>query len=242
MSKGVTTRGEVVFMAIREDILTGRLPPGSRLPFARLCERYDASMGVLREALSRLSEQNLVHVEPQQGYRVAPLSAEDLTDLTTARIHIESLALRESLAQGDLAWESRVIALHHTLARTPQSRPDDPARLTEAWTRAHAAFHAGILDGCANRRLRSIAAGLRDCAELYLHWSRLLGPDEDRDVAGEHRALLDAVLARDTDTAVDVLVRHIQRTTTTLLDSAAGNADLAGLGAEAGARPAPPRK
>ncbi len=221
MTRGAPTRGEAVFAAVRADILAGRLTPGSRLPFAELCGRYDASMGVLREALSRLAEQGLVRVEPQQGYRVTPLSVEDLADLTAARVRIEGLVLRDAVAQGDLAWESQVIALHHTLTRTPQTDPDDPARLGEAWTHAHAAFHAGVLAGCANRRLRTIADGLRDSAELYRQWSRPLGHDEDRDVAGEHRALLDAVLARDPETAVGVLTRHIEHTTAVLLDEAA---------------------
>lgn len=221
MTRGGATRGEVVFASLRGDILAGRLTPGSRLPFAELCARYDASMGVLREALSRLAEQGLVRVEPQQGYRVTPLSAEDLAELTAARVRIEGLVLREAIAQGDLAWESQVIALHHTLARTPQTDPADPARLGEAWVVAHAAFHAGVLAGCANRRLRAIADGLRDSAELYRQWSLPIGHDNDRDVAGEHHALLDAVLARDAETAVGVLTRHIEHTTAVLLDAAA---------------------
>ena len=212
-----------MFAAVRGDILAGRLTPGSRLPFAELCARYDASMGVLREALSRLAEQGLVLVEPQQGYRVTPLSVEDLADLTAARVRIEGLVLREAIDAGDLGWESQVIAQHHTLVRTPQVDPADPGRFAEAWTGAHAAFHASVLAGCGNRRLRVIADGLRDSAELYRQWSRPLGHDEDRDIAGEHRALLDAVLARDAETAVGVLTRHIEHTTAVLLDHAATN-------------------
>lgn len=221
-----------MFGSLRADILAGRLTPGSRLPFAELCARYDASMGVLREALSRLAEQGLVRVEPQQGYRVTPLSVEDLADLTAARVRIEGLVLREAIAEGDLGWESQVIALLHTLARTPQTDPDDPARLGEAWTRAHAAFHAGVLAGCGNRRLRAVADGLRDSAELYRQWSLPLGHAGDRDIAGEHRALLDAVLERDADNAVTVLTRHIEHTTEVLLDQAATTGRAVASGTE----------
>jgi DNA-binding GntR family transcriptional regulator len=55
------TRGEGVYARLRGDILAGHLQPGSRLPFAKLCARYGTSVGVLREGLSRLVEQGLVH-------------------------------------------------------------------------------------------------------------------------------------------------------------------------------------
>lgn len=216
-----TTRGEAVFAALRGDILAGRLTPGSRLPFAELSTRYDASTGVLREGLSRLVEQGLVRLEPQQGYRVTPLSQHDLAELTAARIQIETLVLAAAIAEGDLAWESRLTAVHHTLSRTPQVDSEDPARFSEAWTLAHADYHAAILSGCRNSRLRGLADGLRDSAELYRQWSRPLGHDHDRDIPGEHRALLEAALARDTDTAVAVLTAHIEHTTAVLLDQAA---------------------
>ncbi|MEJ2862188.1 GntR family transcriptional regulator [Actinomycetospora flava] len=218
MAAGSSTRGEAVFGALRSDILAGRLTPGARLPFADLCARYGASTGVLREGLSRLVEQGLVRLEPQQGYRVTPLSEQDLVDLTEARVQIETLVLSAAIAEGDLAWESRLTALHHTLSKTPQVDQADPARFSEAWTRAHADYHAAVLSGCGNARLRGLADGLRASAELYRQWSRPLGQDHHRDIAGEHRALLDAVLARDTDTALAVLTAHIQHTSAVLLD------------------------
>ena len=58
------TRAERIYVSLRSDILTGRLLPGQRLPFAELGTRYATSVGVLREALSRLVEQGLVQSEP----------------------------------------------------------------------------------------------------------------------------------------------------------------------------------
>lgn len=214
-----TTRGERVYGALRADILGGRLDPGSKLPFAELAARYDASTGVLREGLSRLVEQGLVRVEPQQGYRVAPLSHADLAELTEARVAIETLVLRAAVVEGDLAWESRLTAVHHTLSRTSMRDVEDPNRLGEPWTRAHAEFHETVLSGCRNRRLRATADGLRASAELYRQWSLPLGNEPTRGAAGEHRALVEAVLDRDADRAVAVLTAHIEYTTRVLLDS-----------------------
>jgi DNA-binding GntR family transcriptional regulator len=217
------TRAERIYAQLRTDILTGRLLPGQRLPFADLGDRYSTSVGVLREALSRLVEQGLVLSEPQLGYRVTPVSEEDLRDLTDARIDIETLCVRRAIESGDLAWESRVVAAYHTLDRTPELAEVEPRRVNEDWATAHATFHAAILDGCPTRRLREVAASLRDASELYRRWSRHLGGEDQRDIPGEHRALRDAVLARDADAATRALAAHIEYTTQALIKSAPDN-------------------
>jgi DNA-binding GntR family transcriptional regulator len=221
----VTTRGENVFLQLRSDILSGRLLPGQRLQFSELNARYLTSVGVLREALSRLAEQELVISEPQQGFRVVPVSPEDLRDLTEARVEIETIALRRALEAGDLAWESRLVAAHHVLDGTAELRADDPRQVNEDWSVAHANFHVVLLEACPVRRLREIAAALRDAAELYRRWSRHLGGEQFRDIPGEHRALLDAALARDVDGAVAMLKQHIEYTTNAVLQSGLMSAD-----------------
>ncbi len=214
------TRAERIYTNLRADILTGRLLPGQRLPFADLSVRYETSVGVLREALSRLVEQGLVLAEPQLGFRVTRVSEEDLADLTNTRIDIETLCLRHAITHGDLAWESRLVAAFHTLAHTPELAATDPPTVNEDWAAAHAAFHAAILDGCPSRRLREIAASLRDTSELYRRWSRHLGNETTRDIAGEHLALREAVLARDVERATAALSQHIEYTTRALLAAA----------------------
>ena len=214
------TRAERIYANLRSDVLTGRLLPGQRLPFAELGARYGTSVGVLREALSRLVEQGLVVSEPQLGFRVTPVSEEDLRDLTNTRIDIETLCLRHAIAHGDLAWESRVVAAYHTLDRTPELVSTQPSTVNEDWAAAHAAFHAALIEGCPSRRLRDIATSLRDSAELYRRWSRHIGGEDTRDIAGEHLALRDAILARDVEKAEAALIQHISYTTQALLTSA----------------------
>jgi DNA-binding GntR family transcriptional regulator len=84
---------------------------------------------------------------------------------------------------------------------------------------AHDQFHAALLDGCANQRLKSIAATMRASAELYRRWSVPLGGESERDIHGEHAGILEAAVARDTPRAVDLLTAHIRRTTDILLTS-----------------------
>lgn len=211
------TRVEQLYAELRADILAGRLRPAARLQFTALSERYGASMGVAREALARLAAEGLVEAVPRHGFRVVPISATDLHHLTEARVAIESLVLRESVARGGIEWESRVLAAHHRMARTPHTEPDDPERISEQWAAAHRDYHAALLSGCPNPRLVGVAESLRAAAELYRRWSWPLG-GQDRDVAGEHRRILEAVLAHDPDTAVAALTAHIEQTTRVLLE------------------------
>ena len=219
---GVPTRAERVYAELRADILAGRRQPADRLPFADLSARYGASMGVVREALTRLAAEGLVESEPQYGFRVMPISEDDLRHLTEARRAVEPLVLRLAIEQGGLAWESQLVAAHHRLERTPQLVADDPDRVSEDWAAAHAEFHEALLAGCPNPRLRGVAASLRDAAELYRRWAVSLGSDQKRDIPGEHRAMLAAALAHDADAAAEVLSAHIQHTTDVLLTHAAG--------------------
>lgn len=214
------SRTSDVYDAIRADILSGRLEPGGRLAFAALVERYQSSVGVIREGLQRLAEQGLVESEPQRGFQVVSVSPEDLLDLTTARVEIEVLALRYALRDGDTEWEAQLMAAHHRMATTPQYG-DDTQRFTDPWAKAHGAFHHALLAGCGNRRIFAAALGLRDAAELYWRWS---APHHDRarDIAREHRDIMEASIARDADRACDLLSRHISRTTERLI---AGMAD-----------------
>lgn len=206
-----TTRAETTYRAMRSDILAGRVRPSDKLPFAELGERYDASQGVLREALARLVAEGLVVSEPQVGYRVMPLSIKDLEDLTDARCEIEGLVLRNAVVNGDVEWESAVVAAHHRLERTPDGKQTTDGRVSEAWAEAHGNFHRALLSACTNERLKAMAISLRASAEVYRQWSESLEGSE-RDVDGEHRALMMAALDRDADRAVEMLHLHLRTT------------------------------
>lgn len=220
MADQFKTRQEAAYAQLRGDILAGRLKPGAKLRFNDLYDRYDVSVGVIREALSRLLEQGLVQNAPQQGYSVTSISRNSLIQLTRARVEIETLTVRHAIAEGDVSWEANVLSTHHKLTACPVADADDPGRLSEAWAKLHEEFHHTVLAGCDNPWLIRIASELRASAELYRRWSVPLGDHSSaRDIAGEHRALADAVLIRDAEAATRVLERHISLTTELLLDA-----------------------
>ena len=214
MSASKATRTGDVYEALRADILNSRIEPGSKLKIAQLSNRFGVSLSVVREALTRLGEQRLVVANPQRGFSVVGLSVNDLDDLTNVRTELESMALRDSIAHGGVAWEAEVVAALHRLERTEIYA--DPAHVNPEWLDLHRAYHHALVAGGASTRLRAIANTLRDNAELYRMWSRTWAHDVDRDLQAEHRGIMTAALSGDEEAAVAALSQHIARTTAAL--------------------------
>jgi GntR family transcriptional regulator, carbon starvation induced regulator len=210
-----STLGEVVYSALRTSILAGELRPGQRLKVSDLAVDHAVSPNVVREALNRLTGEQLVRAEPKIGFAVTDLSLGGLSDLVAVRVVIESSALRWAIERGDMAWESQVVAAHYRLANTPETEGQPPV-LTNQWIQVHSEFHTQILSASGNPRMREITRSLSDAAQIYRRWSLSL-PHPDRDVAGEHADILDAVLTRDADRAIAALTAHIERTRDTVL-------------------------
>lgn len=77
------------FGRLRADILTGQLSPGERLRIQALSEQYNLGATAIREALSRLVSDGFVESEDQRGFCVAPVSRDELVDLTQiGRAHV----------------------------------------------------------------------------------------------------------------------------------------------------------
>ncbi|MDR0212318.1 MAG: FCD domain-containing protein [Pseudomonas putida] len=197
---------------VREDIINGQLAPGSRLRLKELAEHYEAGVIPLREALSRLVTSGFVSSEDQKGFRVGRISAEEILDITRTRQLIECQALAESIRQGDVEWESQLVAAHHRLDRLPIV--EGPERLMKPeWENAHEAFHQALIANCRSPWLLRLSHMLREQTARYRMLSVHYPSSDERDVPGEHRALLDAALARDVETACALLARHYETTT-----------------------------
>jgi DNA-binding GntR family transcriptional regulator len=203
---------------LRSDLLSCRILPGSRLKIQELCARLSVSLGAIREALSRLTSEGLVVAEPQRGFRAAPISPEDLQDLTKVRIEIDSLCLRRAIELGDVDWEAHLVAAFHRLSRTPERASSDPTRSSDDWAQAHAAFHTALVEGCGSPWLMRLHGQLYDQSERYRRLSVSIAPRR-RSIGDEHQKILDAVLARDADKAVRLLAAHLGETTDILLSA-----------------------
>jgi len=198
---------------LKEAVLTCRLAPGQRINVVELAEQTETSVAAMREALSRLTSEDLVVAEPQKGFRIAPISPQDLRDLTEARIEIETLCLRRAAALGDVAWEARMLAAYHTLSRHHESdfRQENSADLHTSWSSVHREFHEALVSACDNRWLLRLRSQLFYQHARYRNLSVSLTASS-RDLNSEHKALLDAMLNRDAEHAAQEFRNHLSAT------------------------------
>ena len=215
---GAETLAISVYEQLRSAILHGRFAPGERLKPVELAASYEVSQGVMREALGLLSAKDLVRIDSNRAFHVISLSLAALADLTAARKINEGAALELSVQRGGVTWESEIIAAHHRMASLPTRLPGQPVR-NEEWAKAHMEFHYTLIETCGNPVLLGICARLSDAADVYRAWSGPAGREAHRDIAGEHRELLDAALAHDAPRARALFEAHIERTRALVADS-----------------------
>lgn len=202
------TLAEYVDGRLRTAILTGDLPPGTRLRSEHLAAEWGVSPTPVREAFQRLAGEGIVAISPQRGARVAPVDPAAAAELYELRLTLEPRALRSAMevaADDEILGEryrAEILASHTVLAA--------PHRSVLDYLNSHRSFHLALLEGCRNTRLHRLAVQLHDHTQRF----QITGAGYERrgDAAAEHRQLCDAVLAGDDDTACALLTTHLTAT------------------------------
>ena len=211
------SRTSTAYARLRSEILAGHYASGARLKVSELAASLAVNPGAIREALSRLVSEQLVVARDQRGFIAAPLTIEDLQDLTDLRCDIEEMALRRALERGDAEWEASILASAHRLRRTHAELGVERYGTPE-WKAQHASFHASLVGACGSARLLALHAQLYQQSERYrglaLHFVA------DRKVDEEHQALADAALDRDSERLVDLAVAHLRKSTELIIAEA----------------------
>lgn len=209
----MVSRTQIAYEQLRNELLACQFEPGQRLGIIDLCEHMNVSQGAVREALSRLTSEGLVEAEAQRGFRVPPVSASDLWNLTTARAEIDCLCLRRSIIVGDLDWESHIVAAFHRLDNTPEYHNSDPSKFNTAFAAAHDQFQEALISACDNPWLFRMRNTLYAQAKRY----RGLSESSKHEICKEFKTLLNACLNRDSNTAEKLLSEHMLNRAKTLM-------------------------
>lgn len=209
----------LAFEKLRQDILSGGLRPEERLRIQALSDRYGIGATAIREALSRLVTDGLVESEDQRGFCVARVSRDELIDLTQTRIRLEQTALRLAIDHGDVEWESRLLSSFHRLSRTD---PPTSQEKLAPWAQVHRQFHESLLQGCRSAWTMRLCGLLYDKSERYRNLALQGTQPKPRDVASEHRLLMDAAMAGDAEGACQLLAEHFWETTNIILNAGFG--------------------
>ncbi|WP_417432958.1 GntR family transcriptional regulator [Hoeflea sp.] len=200
------TIGDSAYRNIRNDIIFGQLRPSEKLRLEPLRKRYNVSVTTLREILNRLTSDGLVVAEGQKGFEVASVSDANLWEVAELRMLVEGHAIARSFENGDLDWESQVVAAHHKLHRFEDRMISGDMSAREDWKRADWGFHRALISDCGSKTLMDLHGQLFD---KYLRYQILTLAFRGQPGADEHAGLLEAAFARDVKRATDILSKHI---------------------------------
>lgn len=217
--EALPTAAIAAYERMRSDIVRGILVPEARLRLADMAERYQCGVIPMREALNRLAAEAMVAYSGQRGFAVAPISVDDLRDLTRARVLLQEVAIRESVLHGDEAWEERIVLAQHRLARTPRYLDEERLSLNPLYDTLHRDFHTALVSGCGSRWLVTMYEDLFDRAERYRCVSRTYQPKPREN---QHKAIVDALLGRRVEEAIELSRVHVEATCELALRAMAG--------------------
>ena len=214
----ISTRASTVYDRLHDDILTGKLKPGVKLRLKDLISQYDTGNSPLREALNRLSANGMVVREENRGFRVPSASTDELAELTRTRCWLEEIALRESIANGDSAWEERIVLAGHWLTRAARSEEGAVDTSSQDWEIHHRQYHQALISACNSTILMGFCAELSERTFRYRNLAEVV-EYRDRHELEEHQQLQEAALSRNADLAVELLHKHYTITSEILLAS-----------------------
>lgn len=187
------TKKEYAYEQIKSDILSGLLAPDTKLVISELARKYEMSHIPVREALSQLFHEGLVHNIPYTGARVAHRDLEELLELTVVRTEMESLALRaaQPYRTGEQQQTARQLLGQLRVLFAAGNLPE--------YMQVNRAFYVSLFSGSPYEHLNSFV-------QESFHRSRintaLIAPGHIPESLEAHEGLLQAVEAGDMPEAV----------------------------------------
>ena len=198
----VTTAARI-YATLRQDIVTLRLMPGATMIEKDLCQAFGVSRTPVREALLRLSEEQLVDVYPQTGTFVSRIAEPAVRDAMVIRQALEQVAARHAAANIDAAGAAR---LRRILARQNEHAA---AAALDDFHEADEALHQAIAEVARHPNIWRVVK--REKAQIDRF--RLLTlplPARAGQVVAEHEVIVAAIAARDCDASEAAMKAHLE--------------------------------
>lgn len=194
---------ETAYQSVKRDIIRCDLEPGRQITEQQLAKRYDVSRAVVRPAIKRLYQQQLIQTISRQRYVVSPVTLKEANDLFELRLLIEPPAARK--AAGRLR-PSQIERLEQ-LSRVQYQVGDRES--AEAFLEANVELHVLVARASGNDMLTEMVGTLLEREQRLNHLSHMLR-DRNNDATNEHRDLLDALAIGDGERAEQVMKEGIQ--------------------------------
>jgi DNA-binding GntR family transcriptional regulator len=201
---------ELVFESLREAIIGGKLAPGERLMEIQMAEEMGVSRTPVREAIRKLELEGLVVMICRKGAYVAGLSLKDIADVFEIRSALEGLAAglaAERITDGELEELERYL-----VKISEESETGDLNKVVETDTD----FHSLIYSASRNQRLFQIINNLREQIQRFRTTS-LSYPGRMKVAVEEHRKIVEAISARDGESARKLAQEHIENAESSMM-------------------------
>lgn len=190
---------------IRQDIVSGLLPPGAWLKTEELAKRYQVSANPVREALWRLQGEGFVVAVPQQGARVRTVDDDFVRNIFEIREALEPIIVRRFCRRATASDLAAMREAAAEFARLASRKQVDFATLDAA----NRAFHAVISGGDVNFQALEVMeryAGLISATRAQLP----ISPARLRQRVDHHAGILQAVVTGDADAAARIAAEHVR--------------------------------
>jgi DNA-binding GntR family transcriptional regulator len=197
---------------IRHDIISCTIAPGSEVSEAQLCTQYSLGKAGVRVALTKLSHDGLVRAIPRRGYRVVPVTLQDIQDVFELRLMLEPAAARMAAGKVD----TRALKVYDEVCRSGYEPGD--ARSTGRYLEANKAFHVAIARATGNARLAGAIEHLLDQMTRLLHLGLGLRKG-GQELQHEHKSLVKALARGDGETAERICREQIEASRNMLLSA-----------------------
>jgi DNA-binding GntR family transcriptional regulator len=184
---------------LRQQIFARELEPGSWIDETRLAAAYGISRTPLREALKVLAAEGLVTMKVGRGAYVTETSRDDVAQVYHLLALLESDAAARVAEQAGAAQREELATLHAQLEKQVRQR--------DAFFATNERFHMALLRIAGNRWAEQMVIDLRKVMKLNRH-SSLLKQGRLADSLAEHRALMQAIEARDGAAAARLMRAH----------------------------------
>lgn len=198
------TTTEHLIATLREDIVTGRLAPGSPIRLDDVSARFGVSPIPVREALRALEAERFVVLRPHRTAVVADLPLTEVEDLYQVRILLEVEAARRA---AERVTPDVLAVLQDLLARLDAARRGADG---ERRSLLHREFHAAVLAACGSPTLAATAGGLYRQTERVRLALRVSGATGRRPRDADHGAMLRALASGDPAAAAETTRAHLQ--------------------------------
>lgn len=201
---------ELVFEAIREAVISGRLKPGERLMEIQLADQLGVSRTPVREAIRKLELEGFVVMIARKGAYVADISLKEIVDVFEIRGALEGLAAELA---AERATDERIEEMERFLVELGEMID---ARDLEGIVEKDTRFHETLYSSSRNERLSQILSLLREQIQRF-RTRTMTHPARMRIALEEHRRIVEAVAARDVKLARRLAQEHVESAENSLM-------------------------